>query len=156
MDKLFYQFLSVQEKYRDRDWIRADLKDAGATKADLEWLGYDDYEGNVNMATVQYKIFQLGKITCYSFMGWKYAKDNGFSFEDYEEVYSGEIVQKHCLDELFRIFNIESPDDFTGHSLSVSDVIAIKTERNDYWYYYYCDSFGWQEVTAEIKERDAK
>jgi hypothetical protein len=108
------------------------------------------------MANVQYKIYQLRKITNYSFMGWKYAKGNGFSFEDYEEVYSGEIAQKHCLDELFRIFNIESPDDFTGHSLSVSDVIAIKTERNDYWYYYYCDSFGWQEVTAEIEERDAK
>jgi hypothetical protein len=108
------------------------------------------------MAIVQYKIYQLKEITNYSFRGWKYAKDNGFSFEDYEEVYSGEAAQKNCLGELFRILNMESPDDFTGHSLSVSDVIAIKTERNDYWYYFYCDSFGWQEVTGEIEERDAE
>ncbi len=108
------------------------------------------------MATVKYKIFQLRKITNYSFMGWWYAKDNGFSFEDYKEVYSGEIAQKNCLDKLFEMFNIERPADFTGHSLSVSDVVAIKTEGNDYWYYFYCDSYGWQEVTAEIEERDAK
>jgi hypothetical protein len=109
-------------------------------------------KGETDMATVQYKIFQLREITNYRFMGWEYAKD--FSFEDYEEVYSGEIAQKNCLDELFKMFNLEHPADFTGHSLSVSDVIAIKTERNHYWYYYYCDSFGWQEVTELVREEN--
>lgn len=104
------------------------------------------------MANVQYKIYQLRSIrnTDYAFYGWEYAKDHGFNFHDYKEVYSGEIPQKNCLDELFYKFNMDHPADFTGHSLSVSDVVAIKTERNDYWYWYYCDSFGWEEITTEV------
>ena len=43
MAKLFCDFLSVQEDYRERSHIAEDLKEAGATKAELEWFGYDDY-----------------------------------------------------------------------------------------------------------------
>jgi len=104
------------------------------------------------MTNVQYKIYQLRSIrnTDYAFCGWNEAKDHGFDISDYREVYSGEIPQKNCLDELFRIFNLEHPADFTGHSLSVSDVVAIKEEGNDYWYWFYCDSFGWEEITEKV------
>lgn len=104
------------------------------------------------MAKVKYKIYQLRSIrnTDYAFRGWDEAKDHGFDISDYAEVYSGEIPQKNCLDELFYKFNMDHPADFTGHSLSVSDMVAIKTERNDYWYWYYCDSFGWEEITEKV------
>lgn len=103
------------------------------------------------MANVQYKILQLRSIrnTDYAFCGWDEAESE-FNIQDYKEVYSGEIPQKNCLDELFYKFNMDFPADFTGHSLSVSDVVAIKTERNDYWYWYYCDSFGWEEITEKV------
>ena len=103
------------------------------------------------MANVQYKIYQLRSIrnTDYAFCGWDEAKEL-FDISDYEEKYSGEIEQKNCLEEIFYIFNLHHPADFTGHSLSVSDVVAIKTERNDYWYWYYCDSFGWEEITNKV------
>ena len=104
------------------------------------------------MVNVLYKIYQLRNTrdTNYAWRGWDEAKKHGFDISDYEEVYSGEIVQKNCLEELFVIFNVNRPADFTGRSLSVSDVVAIKTERNDYWYWYYCDSFGWEEITEYI------
>ena len=62
---------------------------------------------------------------------------------NYDEVYNGEIDAKgknklEVLDELFEIFNINHPEDFRGHSLSVSDIVLL--DDSDY---YYCDSFGW-------------
>ena len=98
---------------------------------------------------IDYKIYQLKNIrnTDYAFRDWECAKEHGFDFNDYKEVYSGKMHQKNILDNLWRIFNIEHPADFRGHSLSVSDVIALKKPENDYWYYYYCDSFGWKEIT---------
>lgn len=41
-------------------------------------------------------------------------------------------------------FNIERPEDFTGHSLSVSDVVVIR--QNGQETAHYCDSFGFSEV----------
>ena len=32
------------------------------------------------------------------------------------------------LEELFQVFSLSRPQDFEGHSLSVSDVIALKTQ----------------------------
>ena len=40
--------------------------------------------------------------------------------------------------------NVERPEDFTGHSLSVSDVIALK--RQNEVKYYYVDSVGFREL----------
>lgn len=61
----------------------------------------------------------------------------------YEQVYIGKIestdIQK-SLNELFRKFNIELPENYKGRSLSVSDVVKIGNE------YYYCDSIGWKQL----------
>ena len=103
---------------------------------------------------MQYKIFQLTNIrtTDYSFMSWDFAKDHGFNPADYYEVYYGEMEQEYILDNLWVKFNIDHPADFRGHSLSVSDVIGLKKPENDYWYYYYCDSLGWKEITGKFEE----
>ena len=44
--------------------------------------------------------------------------------------------------------NINRPSDFTGHSLSVSDIVEIV--RKDETKYYYCDDFGWTDITYQI------
>ena len=41
---------------------------------------------------------------------------------------------------IYTRFNIDRPEDFTGRSLSVSDVIVVHQEGQDIA--YYCDSFG--------------
>ena len=44
--------------------------------------------------------------------------------ECYEAVYTGE-VNAVTLEDVYRIFNIEHPKGFRGHSLSPSDVVEI-------------------------------
>jgi len=95
---------------------------------------------------MHYKIKQIKDIkNCdYSFEWWDWAKEK-FSLNDYEVVYEGEIQGDDpnvVLEELFEIFNIRHPEDFRGHSLSVSDVVELDGVN------YYCDSTGW--VTLEV------
>ena len=37
-----------------------------------------------------------------------------------------DVPNNEILEELFQMFNLSRPQDFEGHSLSVSDVIALK------------------------------
>jgi len=101
---------------------------------------------------MQFRIFQLKSIadTDYAFRDWKCAKKHGFKLADYKKVYSGEREKKYILANLWEEFNINHPADFRGHSLSVSDLVALRDDGKDYWYWYYCDSFGWEEVTEII------
>ena len=48
------------------------------------------------------------------------------------------------LEQQFQIYNTDRPDDFTGHSLSMSDIIAVK--RDGEVSYHYVDTFGFREV----------
>jgi hypothetical protein len=93
---------------------------------------------------MHYKIKQIKDIkNCdYSFEWWDWAKEK-FSLNDYEVVYEGEIEGDNSnmiLEELFEIFNIRHPEDFRGHSLSVSDVVELDGVN------YYCDSAGWVKL----------
>ncbi len=101
---------------------------------------------------MKFKIFQINNTreTDYGFRGWDFAKDHGFKLSDYKEVYSGTREKKYILDNLWEEFNINHPADFRGHSMSVSDVVALKDDNKDYWYWYYCDSFGWEEITEFV------
>lgn len=98
------------------------------------------------------KIYQIKNIgaTDYAFRDWNCAKANGFTLQDYRKVYEGTRYgdRTYMLENIFREFNIERPADFTGHSLSVSDVVALKDEEK--WSWYYCDDIGWQEITETI------
>lgn len=62
----------------------------------------------------------------------------------YDKVYTGKLPAGKNLDDLFTEFNINRPADFTGHSLSVSDIIAIKEEFGITA--YYVDSFGFENL----------
>jgi hypothetical protein len=45
------------------------------------------------------------------------------------ETFRGELKEGETLDTLYEKFNLYHPDDFTGHSMSVSDVIVIEKEH---------------------------
>ena len=53
-----------------------------------------------------------------------------------------DVPDNEVLEELFQMFNLSRPQDFEGHSLSVSDVIALK--RNGEVSVHYVDSIGFK------------
>ena len=64
-------------------------------------------------------------------------------------MYAGPIATKSqdpdiICESLFVKFNTDRPENFKGHSLSVSDVIALKMQEDVK--YYYVDSFGFKEL----------
>lgn len=99
---------------------------------------------------MKYKIYQIKdtRNTFYSFVGWNSTVADMFSLDDYHVVYEGEISGINVLDKLFEKFNIDRPEDFNGHSLSVSDLVVLNKDGNDFW--YYCDSFGWEDITEFV------
>lgn len=102
-----------------------------------------------------YKILQIKDIkSCpYLFDDYKYAKNNGFTLEDYRVVYQGKIdapSHEEALDRLFAQFNINRPEDFHGHSMSVSDIVQINGIN------YYCDSLGWTTLPKQKEVNLAK
>lgn len=65
----------------------------------------------------------------------------------YDKVYEGEVDCAN-LEEVFALFNLNHPADFTGHSLSVSDVVEV-IGADDCSTFHYCDTFGFGEVEFE-------
>lgn len=63
---------------------------------------------------------------------------------NYNLVYTGQLGAGDSLEGIFERFNIDRPEDFTGHSLSVSDIVVLK--RSGAETAHYVDSFGFQEV----------
>lgn len=93
-----------------------------------------------------YKLLQLTERKDYRFMSYAYALKNGFDINDYEEVYEGDInvidsvSDAITLELLFNRFNINHPADFTGHSMSESDIVILDGKA------YYCDMVGFKEI----------
>ena len=58
------------------------------------------------------------------------------------------------LSNLFRQFNIEHPQDFTGHSLSVSDIIVLRQQGQVSS--HYVDSWGYKELPQFLPENYLK
>ena len=95
-----------------------------------------------------YRIHQIKDIgnTIYAFRRYN---PNAFDYADYKCVYEGEIeCEDRTLPEIceviYYIFNMRHPDDFRGHSLSMSDIIELTV--NDKSIYYYCDICGFQRL----------
>ena len=100
---------------------------------------------------MKYAIYQIKDIekVNYAFRSIEEARtfEGGPKMEDYEDVYYGYLFgadwadDHSVLDYLFQKFNTEIPEGFNGHSLSVSDIVRWNDK------YYYCNPFGWEEVT---------
>lgn len=74
----------------------------------------------------------------------------------YDKVYEGGVDCRN-LEEVYTLFNMNHPADFTGHSLSVSDVVEVIAE-DGHSTFHYCDSIGFAEVpfqpdlTGQVKK----
>ena len=62
-----------------------------------------------------------------------------------------DVPDNEVLEELFQMFNLSRPQDFEGHSLSVSDVIALK--RNGEISVHYVDSIGFKELPGFLDKQ---
>lgn len=71
---------------------------------------------------------------------------NGLSVkpENYELVYEAPLPAKDDLESIYTRFNVDRPADFTGHSLSVSDIVVLHQDGKDTA--HYCDRAGFSEV----------
>ena len=98
---------------------------------------------------MKFTVMQLKNIrdVDYAFMDYEFARKHDFKLKDYKEVYHSEMyvddgeTTEHFLDSVFTTFNIFRPDDFNGHSMSVSDIIKLEDGR-----VFYVDSIGYAEV----------
>lgn len=100
----------------------------------------------------KYQILQLNEsneelLRNKSFISWEELQTiGGFDINDYKVVYTGEVETTEfynffeILNGLFCVFNRHHPEDYKGHSLSMSDVVILDGIT------WYCDTFGWKEV----------
>ena len=78
--------------------------------------------------------------------------DTMVRFSTYDQVYTGQIPDEkldqpyHFLDELFTQFNIEHPADYTGRSMSVSDVVVLSIRGIATS--YYVEPAGFEVITG--------
>ena len=64
--------------------------------------------------------------------------------ENYDLIYNAPLGDKDTLNSIYEKFNLYHPEDFRGHSLSVSDIVVFHKDGVDTA--YYVDSFGFAEV----------
>jgi len=72
-------------------------------------------------------------------------------YSNYDFVYKGKLDQMD-LEDIFRKFNEDRPDDFKGRSLSVSDVVVLNKDGQTRA--HFVDSFGFKEVSEFLNQRD--
>ena len=71
--------------------------------------------------------------------------------ENYELVYTAPLSADTSLEDIFTRFNIDHPQDFKGHSLSVSDIVVL--HQNGENTAHYVDSIGYKEVPEFLQEQ---
>lgn len=72
---------------------------------------------------------------------------------NYRRVYTALLHSGTILEDIYEHFNTNSPTDFHGHSLSVSDVVVFRRDGKERA--FYCDSIGFTEL-KDFKTCDAK
>ena len=86
------------------------------------------------------------------FMNMDYLEKKGIpvSRGNYTLVYTGEFTEGMSLEDIYTKFNIDHPADFTGHSLSVSDMVVLHQDGENTS--HYVDSVGYREIPEFTKE----
>ena len=126
-----------------------------AVKSFRNLSGIEDRAEKENEPT--YKIYQLKKGEEYHnlrFTRWDDMPRFNLSFDrkNYDEVYGGNIAdvtkfpfKEGILEDIFKKFNNDRPEDFKGRSLSVSDVVVLEDKEGSSA--YFVDTVGMADVT---------
>jgi hypothetical protein len=74
--------------------------------------------------------------------------------KNYKEAYAAPLKDGTTLENLYYTFNMDRPQDFTGHSLSVSDVVVLS--RGGETTAYYVDNMGFQVLPGFVAQQQAQ
>jgi hypothetical protein len=106
----------------------------------------------------KYLIYQLKETADVSLYFASFDSQGKVDIDNYNMIYSGNAEtlpnytkkvgasSESLLDFLFMVFNEAHPQDFRGHSLSVSDVVCL--QEDSVREYYYVDTFGFVKLEA--------
>ena len=122
----------------DQDW-QIITSAIHAVRSDLE-----EMEGNA--------FFEIYQLECtpdnkeIKFLSYKELVERGFAFDlgRYKKMYTQKCDSDVNLEKIYLDFNLHIPEDYKGHSLSVSDVVVVYD--NERVTYHYVDTFGFTEV----------
>ena len=157
----------VKAALEDPDRSRVDEMLAAAEKAEREYAAEAAAYAQIPADIVAqaraaqgdtFSIYQLkpGDSTLdYRFEPLDTIRNNGLSVkpENYEQVYTAPLTAKDNLESIYTRFNVDRPADFTGHSLSVSDIVVLHQNGKDTA--HYCDRFGFSQVPEFLQPERA-
>lgn len=107
------------------------------------------------MKKYNYVIYQAKIGAPFTFLGWETGnKIADWSFDPYRSVWNGTEEAADDMDlvnYLWEVFNVKYPVGYRARSLSVSDIIRVEDTETNTVKYYYCDSFGWKDITSEVE-----
>ena len=146
-----------------REWLQVAVEESegeSAEKAAELIVRLDTLVKEQKLLSSGEKQFGIYQITArdpehdYRFMNLDFVKRHGMEVNraDYELVYTAPLTEKDTLEAIYERFNIQRPADFTGHSLSVSDVVVLNDGSTVKA--YYVDSIGFAELSDFFKERN--
>ena len=138
---------NVPELFDSKHYARSLSQVADSVREEASYHG---------MPPTTYEILQIREGSngeAYRFFKMSHVQAGGLQVkaEDYESMYKEELKPGETLDTIYERFNIHRPKDFTGHSLSVSDVIVLESESEKKA--FYVDSFGFSELKDFFVER---
>ena len=149
----------VKAALEDPNRSRVDEMLAAAEKAEREYAAEAATYAQTPAAIVEQAVRDepVGSFSIYQLKGGNETLDyrfepldsihrNGLSVkpENYELVYEAPLTEKDNLESIYTRFNVDRPADFTGHSLSVSDIVVLHQNGKDTA--HYCDRTGFSEV----------
>ena len=110
--------------------------------------------GIINGNTDMFGIYQLRdaeELRYHRFASLKQLENDNLAVDrsNYELVYTAPLPPKETLDSIYQLLNEDRPKDYTGHSLSVSDIVVV--QRGGEVASHYVDNFGFTELPAFLE-----
>ena len=89
----------------------------------------------------------------YHFRSLERLQEKGLAVDhaNYKKIYTAPLTPGTTLEGIYEKFNFDRPEDFKGHSLSVSDVVVLHQNGQDTA--HYVDSIGFAQVPEFLREQ---
>ena len=135
--------------YEEWEQVREDIEPASQTMPEQAFL---------DASHDTYAIYQLRedkdlRDIRFEPLSWLESKGHVVERDNYTLIYTAPLTRQGSTEEklesLWYQFNNETPGDFTGHSLSVSDIVALR--QGGKVSCHYADSYGFQEVSGFLQ-----
>lgn len=143
--ELYHDLKEIEKRYPNH---------AGETSHLLQKI--EEFYGRRNMERLE--IYQMAEddrgLAAHRFEPYDWNLEHGFTFgeKNYTCVYRGPLSEDESLEDIYVRFNLNHPKSFSGHSLSVSDVVVVRKDGKEKT--YYVDSIGFKELDGFRKVQE--